>query len=39
MEVVYARCCGVDVPKRTVVACVMLSQPRGTPIKQVRTFG
>ena len=34
MEVVHARCCGVDVHKRTVVACVLT--PAG---QQTRSFG
>ena len=34
MEVIYERCCGLDVHKKTVVACVMT--PEG---KQTRTFG
>jgi hypothetical protein len=34
MEVVHARCCGVDVHKRTVVACVL--PPAG---QQTRSFG
>jgi transposase len=34
MEVVHARCCGVDVHKRTVVACVR--SPEG---QQTRTYG
>lgn len=34
MQVVYERCCGLDVHKKTVVACVMT--PEG---KEVRTFG
>ena len=34
MEVLYPRCAGLDVHKRTVVACVLT--PGG---KQVRTFG
>ena len=33
MEVVYERCCGLDVHKKTVVACVMA--PEG---KETRTF-
>jgi transposase len=37
MEVVHPRCCGLDVHKETVVACVMLSQGR-TAQKVVRTF-
>jgi len=38
VEVVYARCCGLDVHKKSVVACVLLSEG-GTVRKQVRTFG
>lgn len=34
MQVVYERCCGLDVHKKTVVACVLT--PEG---KQTRTFG
>jgi transposase len=34
MDVVYERCCGLDIHKRNVVACVL------TPIgKEVWTFG
>ncbi len=39
MEVMYERCCGLDVHKRTVVACLVLPGPDGQPRKQVRTFG
>jgi len=38
MQVVYERCCGVDVHKKTVVACVLLTHPDGTVQRQVRTF-
>jgi transposase len=41
MDVVYARCCGLDVHKRTVVACVLTPTQAGTksePDKQIRTF-
>ena len=38
MEVVHARCCGLDVHKRTVVACVLISEPDGAVQRQVRTF-
>jgi len=34
MEVVHERCCGLDVHKKTVVACVITPKAR-----QVRTFG
>jgi transposase len=39
MDVVHARCCGLDVHKRTVVACVLVTDDGGTVRKQVRTFG
>ena len=39
MDVVYERCCGLDVHKRTVVACVLTPGAAGTPQKEVRTFG
>ena len=38
MEIVHPRCCGLDVHKKTVVACVLLSQPDGSVDRQVRTF-
>ena len=38
MQVVHERCAGLDVPKRTVVACVLLTQPDGTVQREVRTF-
>ena len=39
MEVVHERCCGLDVHKRTVVACLLSSGKRGQPAREVRTFG
>lgn len=39
MEIVYERCCGLDVHKKSVVACLITPGPDGTPRKQVRTFG
>jgi transposase len=39
MQVVHARCCGLDVHKKTVVACVLLTADDGAVRKQVRTFG
>lgn len=35
MDVMYSRCSGLDVHKRTVVACVMVSEPEGR-LRQVR---
>jgi transposase len=39
MDVVYPRCCGIDIHKKTAVACVIISDPKGPPRKQIRTFG
>jgi transposase len=39
MDVVHERCCGLDVHKQTVVACLVTPRVNGTPQKQVRTFG
>ncbi len=39
MDVVYPRCCGLDLHKRTIVACLLTPGPRGKPLKAVRTFG
>jgi transposase len=37
MEVLYERCCGLDVHKETVVACLRLVVD-GKVVKEVRTF-
>lgn len=39
MEVVYERCCGLDLHKRTVVACRIMPGSDGKPRKEIRTFG
>jgi transposase len=39
MEVLYERCCGLDIHKRTVVACVIVPGPGRQPVKEVRSFG
>src|SRR5437773_4987992 len=39
MDVVYARCCGIDIHKKTAVACVIVSDTKGPPHKETRTFG
>lgn len=39
MDVVYARCAGLDLHKRTVVACRMLTEGEGRVRKETRTFG
>jgi hypothetical protein len=39
MDVVYERCGGLDVHKRTAVACLLTPGRQGQPRKAVRTFG
>lgn len=39
MQVVYERCGGLDVHKRTVVACVLVTHPDGTVHREVQTLG
>ena len=38
MDVVYTRCCGLDIHKKTGVACLILSTEGSEPIKELRTF-
>jgi transposase len=38
MQVVYERCAGLDVHKKTVVACVLITQADGAVLRHVRTF-
>jgi len=39
VEVVWERCCGLDVHQQTVVACLITPGPGGPPQKEIRTFG
>ena len=39
MEVVYPRCCGLDIHKKLVVACLITPEADGTPRKEIRSFG
>ncbi len=39
MEVVHPRCCGLDVHKQSLVACLLVREGRARPRKEVRTFG
>jgi transposase len=39
MEVVHARCCGLDVHKETVVACLLAPGADAQTKPDVRTFG
>jgi transposase len=38
MQVLYPRCAGLDVHKKTVVACVLLTAPDGTVQQHTQTF-
>lgn len=39
MEITYTHAAGLDVHKRTVVACCFTPGAKGTPQKEIRTFG
>lgn len=39
MEAIIERCCGLDVHKDTVVACMLIGPPEGRAKKEIRTFG
>ena len=38
MDMIYPRCCGLDVHKKTVVACLIMSTEGPEPVKEMRTF-
>jgi transposase len=38
MEVVHPRCCGLDIHKQTVVACLLTPGEGGPATKEIRTF-
>lgn len=38
MQVIYARCCGLDIHKKFVVACLLLTAADGTVQKETRTL-
>jgi transposase len=39
MRIVYARCCGLDVHKKSISACLLTSDERGETQQQLRRFG
>jgi transposase len=39
MQIVHTHCAGLDVHKKTVVACVRIVQADGTVTRHIRTFG
>lgn len=38
MDVLYERCCGIDVDKKFVTACCLTPGRGGRPTREVRTF-
>src|SRR6266700_6576079 len=38
MQVVYERCCGLDIHLKTVVGCRLLTPQKGSVEKSIRTF-
>jgi transposase len=38
MEVIYHRCCGVDIHKKVIVACLITPTANGERHKEIRTF-
>jgi transposase len=38
MRVLHERCCGLDIHKQVVVACVLTTEPDGTVDTEVRTY-
>lgn len=39
MEITYRACAGLDVHKKSVVACALISRPGKAPERETRTFG
>ena len=39
MHVVYSHCCGLDVHKRSITACLLLYGPGGKGHQEIRRFG
>jgi transposase len=39
LDIIYERCCGLDVHKRSVAACLIVPGMHGEPRKEIRTFG
>jgi len=39
MDILYPCCCGLDIHKRNVTACLIADDPGGRSRKEVRTFG
>lgn len=38
MQIVHERCCGLDVHKKSVVACILITHEDGTVQREIRTY-
>lgn len=38
MQLLHERCCGLDIHKKTVVACILITAPDGSVQRHLRTF-
>ena len=38
MQIVHPRCCGLDVHKKSVVACVLITAEDGAVQREIRTY-
>jgi hypothetical protein len=39
LDVIYERCCGLDVHKRTIAACLIVPAMGGASQREIRTLG
>ncbi len=39
MRIVYPRCCGLDVHKKSITACLLIPAGQGETQQEVRRFG
>jgi transposase len=39
MEVLYSRCAGLDVHKKRVTACILITEGGKRPSKEIQSFG
>ena len=39
MDVLYPRCCGIDIHKKSITVCVLIREPGRKEQKQIREFG
>jgi transposase len=38
MQIIHERCCGLDVHKKSVVACILITHEDGTAQREIRTY-